>query len=100
MTLNRSRMRNRWFPQRLADYVPVAQLKQLKKEGVTIGRDTEFGVVRPLQEDFDVDNELEQQRKHYVRPVEVDFLSVRSPMLEMWQRILADLYSPHDLWSF
>jgi len=91
-------MRNRWFPQRLADYVPVTQLKQLKAEGVSIGRDTEFGVVRPLQEDLDVDSELETQRKHYVRPVEVNFLSV-CPRIRLPERTSADFPSPSALWS-
>jgi hypothetical protein len=73
-------MRNQWFPQRLADYVPVLQLKQLKAEGVTIGRDTEFGVQVTLQEEPEMDPELLQQQKHYVRPIEIDFLTVCLPV--------------------
>jgi len=60
---------------RLADYVPAVQLKQLKAEGVPIGRDTEFGVVRPLHEEGN-EADAEAERKHYVRPVEVNYLTV------------------------
>jgi hypothetical protein len=69
-------MRNKWFPMRIADYVPVAEVKQLKAQGVTIGRDTEFGVQVAVQEEPDADSELSYKQKHYVRPVEIDFLSV------------------------
>ncbi|KAF2280309.1 uncharacterized protein EI97DRAFT_447854 [Westerdykella ornata] len=72
--LNPGRMRNRWFPQRIADYVPVTTLKELKAKGVTIGRDPEFGVEHALQEEPEIDPEFLQQ-KHHVRPVELDFLS-------------------------
>ena len=76
-------MRNRWFPRRIANYVPAAQLKQLKAEGVAMERDVDFGVRRPLMEvedggeDGGEDGEEEAgQRTHYVRPVEINFLTV------------------------
>ncbi|KAF2747374.1 hypothetical protein M011DRAFT_402907 [Sporormia fimetaria CBS 119925] len=80
ITLNPAIMRNKWFPQRLADYVPWQKVKQLKKDNVTIGRDPEFGVQRALQEDEVEDSELVQQRKPYVRPVEIDFISPERSM--------------------
>lgn len=64
---------------RLADYVPALQLKQLKAEGVTMTRDFEFGVQRQhtlLEEGEDAAESV--QAKPYVRPVEIDFLSVRA----------------------
>ncbi|KAF2191238.1 hypothetical protein K469DRAFT_622729 [Zopfia rhizophila CBS 207.26] len=67
-------MRNRWFPFRIADYVPAAQLKQLKAEGVTMARDVEFGIQRTLAEVEEEEEEIVQST-HYVRPVEIDFLS-------------------------
>jgi hypothetical protein len=56
-------------------------------------------VVRPLQEDLDVDNELDTQRKHYVRPVEINFLSV-GPGTNFSVKTSADFASPSALWSF
>jgi hypothetical protein len=64
---------------RLADYVPFMQLKKLKADGVPMTRDFEFGVQQPLQEvDEDDLGELQQKPKHYVRPIEIDVLSVRT----------------------
>jgi len=35
-------MRNQWFPQRVADYVVPAELKQLKAKDVSLERDFQF----------------------------------------------------------
>lgn len=80
-------MRNQWFPKRLADYVPISQLKQLKAHGVSIGRDTEFGIQISLQEE-EVDTELTQQHKNRVRPVELDLLTVSSPIADFTQAVV------------
>jgi hypothetical protein len=70
-------MRNRWFPMRVADYVPAIQLKRLKTEGVEMTRDFDFGVQLPLQEVVEDDEgALQQARRPYVRPVEIELLSV------------------------
>lgn len=71
-------MRNRWFPARVADYVPATQLKQLKAQDTEFSRDFSYGVRANLEE---VDEEVEDftQQKHYVRPIEIDVLSVCSP---------------------
>ncbi|KAF2016164.1 hypothetical protein BU24DRAFT_422506 [Aaosphaeria arxii CBS 175.79] len=76
--VNRSMMRNRWFPSRTADYVPFTQLKQLKAEGVSLVRDTEFGLYRAPVEDEDASGNV--QAKPYVRPVEIDVLSPERAM--------------------
>jgi hypothetical protein len=71
-------MRNRWFPKRIADYVPAVQLKQLKAGGVVMGRDFEFGMLRLRQSEGGEAGQVEARRqpKNYVRPIEIDFLSV------------------------
>ena len=70
-------MRNRWFPKRIADYVPAIQLKQLNAEGVVMGRDFEFGMLRPRsQGEEEGPAEVRRHPKNYVRPIEIDFLSV------------------------
>lgn len=75
--INPALMRNKWFPARVADYVPALQLKQLKAQEVDMTRDTTFGVKIPLEEAED-DVELSQKPKqHYVRPIEIELLSVR-----------------------
>ncbi|KAF2661140.1 hypothetical protein K491DRAFT_687619 [Lophiostoma macrostomum CBS 122681] len=74
--LNPAQMRNRWFPKRIADYVPAVQLKQLKAEGTVMGRDFDFGMLRARQAgDEEGPDEVRRQPKNYVRPVELDFLS-------------------------
>jgi hypothetical protein len=82
--LNPGKMRNKWFPKRLADYVPISQLKQLKADGASIGRDTEFGIQISLQEE-EVEPELIQQHKNKVRPVELNLLTVCLPIAESTQ---------------
>jgi len=72
-------MRNRWFPARVADYVPAAQMKQLKAQESEIARDFTFGVRANLEE-AEEEQELVARPKHYVRPIEIDVLSV-SPSL-------------------
>jgi len=67
-------MRNRWLPMRIADYVPEAEVKKLKADNVPIQRDFEFGVVKPLLETEAPKEEV--QEAHYVRPVEIELLSV------------------------
>lgn len=75
----RGTMRNKWFPQRMADYVPAAQVKQLKAQGVVIERDPLFGVQEPLKEveENDEDAKAMFRPSDYVRPVEIEMLSVR-----------------------
>lgn len=68
-------MRNRWFPARVADYVPFKQLKMLKAQDVDMARDTTFGV-RVTLEEADEEEDLLAPRKPYVRPIEIDVLSV------------------------
>lgn len=68
-------MRNRWFPARVADYVPKKQLKQLKADGVDMSRDFNFGVQSGLEE-FDDAEAAREQAKPYVRPIEIEMLSV------------------------
>jgi len=70
-------MRNRWFPARIADYVTPHQLKQLQAEGVEMARDVNFGVRAPLEEE-EADSLAQQPKQHYVRPIEIDMLSVRA----------------------
>lgn len=71
-------MRNRWFPARIADYVPFAQLKQMKAQEVDMARDFTFGVKVNLEEVEEEDHGLLEQPKRYVRPIEIDVLSVCS----------------------
>lgn len=70
-------MRNRWFPWRVADYVSLMQLKQLKAQEVNMTRDLDFGVKVPLKETDSDDIPPPQQKQYYVRPFEVELLSVR-----------------------
>lgn len=74
-------MRNRWFPARIADYVPATQLKQLKAQDVDMARDVTFGVRLNLEEAEEEEGSLTKQPKHYVRPIEIDVLSVGYTML-------------------
>lgn len=76
-------MRNRWFPARIADYVPIAQLKQLQAHDVDMARDATFGVRLNLEEAADDDDGPATQPKRYVRPIEIDVLSVRC-MARWW----------------
>jgi hypothetical protein len=69
-------MRNRWFPSRIADYIPAIQLKQLKAQGVEMARDFGFGVQAPLEEMEDHESESPKSSKPYVRPIELELLSV------------------------
>jgi hypothetical protein len=98
--LNPAMMRNRWFPMRLADYVPITQLKQLKAQSAAMGRDFGFGVAQPLLEDVEMEEEggVIKQPKHYVRPIELDFLSVGAPSGQL-NCPCADKASPSDLWN-
>lgn len=73
-------MRNKWFPARAADYVPALQLKQLKAQDVDMTRDATFGVKVTLEEPEEDTDALQQQRQHYVRPIEIELLSVRFPL--------------------
>jgi hypothetical protein len=73
--LNPSLMRNRWFPARVADYVPAVQLKQLKAQELDLSRDFTYGVRANLEEaEEDVEHLIAPKR--YVRPIEIDVLSV------------------------
>jgi hypothetical protein len=71
-------MRNRWFPSRIADYVPALQLKKMKAQGVEMQRDPTYGVQVPLQEVEDDDDYFTTPRQPYVRPIEMELLGVRS----------------------
>ncbi|KAF2813805.1 uncharacterized protein BDZ99DRAFT_459561 [Mytilinidion resinicola] len=66
-------MRNHWFPQGKAAYVLPDQLKELKRQKVTIERDFEFGMEQPKVEK--TEEEVEFEAQHYVRPVEIELLS-------------------------
>jgi hypothetical protein len=79
-------MRNRWFPSRIADYVTPLQLKQLEKDGVDTSRDFTFGVRVPLEETEEDQDLLQMPKQHYVRPIEIDMLSVRGPCYSMIRR--------------
>jgi hypothetical protein len=68
-------MRNRWFPARVADYVPAIQLKQLKARELDFSRDVTFGVRANLEEAEEDDEDMITPRR-YVRPIEIDVLSV------------------------
>lgn len=79
--LNPSLMRNRWFPARVADYVPATQLKQLKAQELDFSRDFSFGVRANLEEaDEDGKGEMIIQSKPYVRPIEIEVLSPERSM--------------------
>ena len=69
-------MRNRWFPARVADYVPFTQLKELKARAVDMERDFTFGVRANLEEVEDEAEDLLTPKKRHVRPIEIDVLSV------------------------
>ncbi|PVH97026.1 hypothetical protein DM02DRAFT_616790 [Periconia macrospinosa] len=73
--MNKSQVRNRWFPMRVVDYVPLDEVKKLKAQGVEIVRDFNFGVAQPLVELEEEDEGFLQQKKHYVRPIELEMLS-------------------------
>jgi hypothetical protein len=73
-------MRNKWFPRRVADYVPAVQLKQLKAQDVDMTRDATFGVKVALEEVEDGLEVPQMQRQHYVRPIEIEQLSVGRPL--------------------
>jgi hypothetical protein len=67
-------MRNKWFPSRVADYVPAVQLKQLKLQDIDMSRDALFGVRAPLEE-MEENEDVVAYTRH-VRPIEIDVLSV------------------------
>lgn len=75
MPLNPSLMRNRWFPARVADYVPATQLKQLKAQELDLSRDFTYGVRLNLEEAEEEDVDIAPRRQ--VRPIEISVLSVR-----------------------
>jgi hypothetical protein len=75
--LNPSLMRNRWFPARVANYVPATQMKQLKAQEVDMARDFAFGVRLNLEEVEEEEEDFTTRPKRYVRPIEIDVLSVR-----------------------
>lgn len=61
---------------RVADYVPVMRVKQLKAQDVNLERDMNFGVREALEE-VEEDPEVAQKpRQNYVRPIEIEQLSV------------------------
>lgn len=67
-------MRNKWFPGRVADYVPAVQLKQLKARDLDLSRDVTFGVRVVLEEVEEKEQVIAHTRR--VRPIEIDVLSV------------------------
>jgi len=71
-------MRNRWFPSRIADYVPAQQLKKLKAQGADMQRDPTYGVQASLEEVEETEDYFAVPKQHYVRPIEVELLSVGS----------------------
>ncbi|KAF2033672.1 hypothetical protein EK21DRAFT_86151 [Setomelanomma holmii] len=80
--LNPSLMRNRWFPARVADYVPATQLKQLKARELDLSRDFTFGVRVNLEEAEEDDEEL-VTHKRYVRPIEIEVISQPERSMEL-----------------
>jgi hypothetical protein len=97
-------MRNKWFPARVADYVPAVQLKQLKLQDIDISRDASFGVRAPLEE-IEENEEVVAYTRH-VRPIEIDVLSVclnSLPPGQDWQNQpdrsteLLDAFIPHTI---
>ncbi|CAA9966641.1 ribosomal protein l9 rnase h1 [Pyrenophora teres f. maculata] len=78
--LNPSLMRNRWFPARVADYVPATQLKQLKAQDADMARDFTFGVRANLEEVEEEKDDYMGQQKRYVRPIEIAVLSPERSM--------------------
>ena len=72
-------MRNRWFPARVADYVSATQLKQMKAQEVDMTRDFTYGVRLNLEEVEEEEEDFLRRPKHYVRPIEIDVLSVCAP---------------------
>ncbi|KAK4495922.1 hypothetical protein PRZ48_013190 [Zasmidium cellare] len=46
----RGEMRNKFFPQRIAEYVPLSELRHLRANSVTIERDYVYGRDEPVQE--------------------------------------------------
>ncbi|KAF1978609.1 hypothetical protein BU23DRAFT_550025 [Bimuria novae-zelandiae CBS 107.79] len=80
VAINPSLMRNKWFPARVAEYVPTLQLKQLKAQDVDTNRDATFGVKAPLEEVDEDDSEQQQSKQHYVRPIEIELLSAERSM--------------------
>ncbi|KAF1841996.1 uncharacterized protein K460DRAFT_177226 [Cucurbitaria berberidis CBS 394.84] len=78
--LNPSLMRNRWFPARVADYVPATQLKQMKAQEVDMARDFSYGVRLNLEEAEEDEEDLLRRPKHYIRPIEIDLLSPERSM--------------------
>ncbi|KAF2852337.1 hypothetical protein T440DRAFT_392715 [Plenodomus tracheiphilus IPT5] len=80
--LNPSLMRNRWFPARLANYVPATQMKQLKASEVDTSRDFSYGVRLNLEEaeeeEEDTGGFMTQRRQ--VRPIEIEVLSPQRSM--------------------
>ncbi|KAF9740268.1 hypothetical protein PMIN06_010409 [Paraphaeosphaeria minitans] len=77
--INPALMRNKWFPARVADYVPAVQLKQLKAQDVDMNRDATFGVKAALEE-AEEEVEVSRPRQHYVRPIEIEQLSAERSM--------------------
>ncbi|KAK7191288.1 hypothetical protein DPSP01_008358 [Paraphaeosphaeria sporulosa] len=77
--INPALMRNKWFPARVADYVPAVQLKQLKAQDVDMNRDATFGVKATLEE-AEEEVEVSRPRQHYVRPIEIEQLSAERSM--------------------
>jgi hypothetical protein len=71
-------MRNRWFPARVADYVPAVQIKQLKAQDIEFARDLNYGVRVNLEEAEEDEEVLAYQR--HVRPIEIDVLSPERSM--------------------
>lgn len=92
-------MRNRWFPARIADYVPFGQLKQMKAQEVDMARDFTFGVKVNLEEVEEDDQTLLEQPKRYVRPIEIDVLSVCRLQAIDWHWRRTDTSSLNDPWS-
>jgi len=89
-------MRNRWFPARVADYVPAIQLKQLKAQDLDLSRDFSYGVRANLEEAEEDEEDLMAPRR-YVRPIEIDVLSVC--LSATLQEDSADTTSPNAPWS-
>ncbi|KAI8937180.1 hypothetical protein NX059_006390 [Plenodomus lindquistii] len=77
-------MRNRWFPARIANYVPATQIKQLKASDTDLSRNFSYGVRANLEEvaEDDADDAAGDYltKRRQVRPIEIEVLSPQRSM--------------------
>lgn len=76
------RMRNEWFPQRIADYVPKTELRSVDGVKPTFRRDRTFGRIKEepaekMKEEEEAEEEDEEEEVVVGRVVKPKVLSVR-----------------------